>query len=114
MLVHKNEKVDVKAQKILCPQVKDLDHDSTYFVKDFVFCRSASHATTGVGELGYWKPGSNKNVRKEYKRILQDFSCKMLLHIFTNQVIVVASSRKCQQSEEHVFVHKRSRQDSFI
>ena len=96
MLVQKNEKVDVKAQKVLCPQVKDFDHDSAYFVKDFVFCRSASHATSGVGELGNWKPGSNKNVGKENKRILQDLSYKMLLHTFTNQVIVVTSSRECQ------------------
>jgi hypothetical protein len=114
LLVQEDKKVDVKSQKVFGPKVKDFDHQCPNSVKEFIFRRSSSHATTSIGELRKWKPSSNENVRKENERILQNLSSKMLHHILSNQVIVHARTRNGQQSKVHVFVDKYSRQDSFI
>jgi hypothetical protein len=59
VLVQEDEEVDIKAQKVLGPKIKDLNRKCSNFIKSFIFGSASSHATSGFGELGNRKPVSN-------------------------------------------------------
>lgn len=109
-----DQKVDEESQKVLGPQVKELDHFGSNGVKGHVLGGSAIASGSSGTELGHGEPGTDQNVGKEHKHGLHNLTRNMGLDFGTEFVIVVHRSKDTHHGKENILMHKTTRSDCLV
>jgi hypothetical protein len=108
--VEKDHKVHKETEKVLGPQVKELDHARSELVKALVLFRSAFVRGAGIGEAGEGVPRSNDNVGPKHVCELDDPTGQVRAQVGPGRFIVVDGAKDGHNSKEDVLVDKCARQ----